>query len=244
MSPGQTASVVVRAQNTGNTTWNKTGANPVRLGTYAPIDRQSPLATGQWISPSRPAGLSESTVEPGGTGTFEFPISIPQNRSSLNERFDLLAEAAAWMEGATADFSMQVNQNYSWVPISQYAYTNSSKTTPANLHDLDPGQTIYVGFVAQNTGNTTWYKGGRFPFNTGASRPYDRVSQFSASGWISPSRPANMIETSVPPGGTGTFEFNLKAPLVTGSYKEYFNILSEVNQWLPDPGLYFDTTVQ
>ena len=47
---GESASVTLSFTNTGTSTWSKTGANPVRLGTYSPIDRTSAFCDSGWPS--------------------------------------------------------------------------------------------------------------------------------------------------------------------------------------------------
>lgn len=135
--------------------------------------------------------------------------------------------------------------SYAWTATAQYAYTDSSKTTGASLANMLPGQRAYVGFKAKNLGNTTWTNTGANPINAGTGRPSNRASAFYDQTWLGYGRPARMLEASVAPGQTGTFEFWITAPhSSTGSFKEYFGILAENKDWMPDIGLYFDITVQ
>jgi hypothetical protein len=126
---------------------------------------------------------------------------------------------------------------YSWSIVSQYAYTDSLKTTGADLTNLYPGQRVYVGFQAKNTGDTTWTSSGSNPIHVGTSSPQDRISAFcDPTTWLGCNRPAALKEASVAPGQTGTFEFWYKAPN-NGTYREYFNLVSEGLKWFNDPGL-------
>ncbi len=244
LSPGQTAWLVVRGTNTGNVPWSNTGPNPVRVGTEGPKERKSRYATPSWLSPSRPGTLVEASVAPGATGTFEFPITIPPGNGSFVERFNLLAEGLTWMNDPGFGYSTRVNGNYSWSLTDQYAFTDSTKTTSANSGNLLPGQTIFIGFKARNTGNATWFQGGAYPVRVGTSHPLERVSSFAAPDWLWNKRPVGLVEASVPPGGIGTFEFSYKAPAQVGVYDEYFTPVAEGIVWMNDIGLYFHTAVQ
>lgn len=137
--------------------------------------------------------------------------------------------------------STRVSSPYAWTLVSQDAYVNSSRTISYTEETtLAPGQTIYVRVKAKNTGSKTWQS---TTTRIGTSNSIDRVSQFQDSTWISSTRPSQLIEPSVLPGATGTFEFALKAPTATGTYKEYFNILLEGEAWLRDIGLYYSLNV-
>ena len=94
--PGQQFRVTISVKNTGTATWTSGGSNPVLLGTYRPADRTSALTAPGWVSPTRPAHLSQASVPPGGTGTFTFPITAPDSAGTDTEYFNLVAEGSAW----------------------------------------------------------------------------------------------------------------------------------------------------
>ncbi|HEX7260089.1 MAG TPA: hypothetical protein VF272_04130 [Candidatus Saccharimonadia bacterium] len=242
LSPGQTVWFVLVAKNTGNTAWLNSGTNPVRLGTEGPKDRHSRYVSPGWLGQSRPANLSEATVAVGANGTFEFPVTVPAGGGTFIERFNLVAEGVDWMNDVGLSYFTRVNHGYSWSLISQYAYTNSAKTTPINLANLTPGQNAYVGIVARNTGSSTWYRTGAYPIDLGTSRPLDRISAFTAAGWLGGARPARMVETAVAPGQNATFEFNFNAS-AAGTYREYFTPVAEGITWMNDIGLNFYSVV-
>ena len=137
---------------------------------------------------------------------------------------------------------------YSWSPVSQYAFTDSSKTTGVDLTNLLVGQKVFVGFQARNTGDTAWTNTGSSPVDAGTTSPQDRNSAFcdtaDSPSWMGCSRPAAMQEASVAPGQTGTFEFWYKAPAQAGTYNEHFSLVAEGIKWMNDNGLYFHTVVK
>jgi hypothetical protein len=71
---GNRAYARLRVKNTGNQTWLRDGAQPVRLGTSRPYDRASVLCDQTWLSCARPTSMKEVSVAPGETATFEFWI--------------------------------------------------------------------------------------------------------------------------------------------------------------------------
>jgi len=135
--------------------------------------------------------------------------------------------------------------DYSWQLLSQYAFTDATKTTATGLSNLAPGQRVYIGFTVRNMGNITWSNTGANPVNVGTLRPLGHTSAFYDSTWLGYSRPTTMKEASVAPGQTATFEFWIKAPESSVSnYSAYFGLVSEGKAWMPDIGMYFGITVQ
>jgi uncharacterized protein YecT (DUF1311 family) len=241
LQPGQTAWIVVRARNTGTATWSSTGSHPVLLATTRPQDHTSALATPQWLRPNRPAAVTPTNVAPGGTGSFEFPIHVPSGPvgGTYKEYFNLVAENLTWFNDQ--GFYIQPRfLSYTWTPISQNAYTDSSMTKQLDLSHLRPSQHAWLVIKAKNTGTATWQRDGAFPVRLGTDAPRDRTSVFQSDNWIGRSRPAALTEESVPPGGTGTFAFAIAAPASGSTVRdEQFNLLAEGLTWFTDPGLYF-----
>lgn len=241
---GQRVFVTVQARNTGNTTWTNTGNNPVRIGTNNPQNRNSIFCDSTWISCARPANLKEPSVAPGATGTFEFWYNIPAVGGTHNEYFNLLAEGSTWMNDLGLYFrSYAAPPSYTWQLTGQYAYTDVNKTTTANLSQLNPGQRVFIGYYAKNTGNVTWLNTGANAVKSGTNNPKDRSSSFCDQTWPSCTRSALLKEASVAPGAIGTFEFWYKAPSNPGEYREHFLPLSEGVNWMNDIGMQFYTQV-
>jgi len=190
--------------------------------------------------------MKESSVAPGATGTFEFWLTVPDNPGSYNERFNLVAEGRTWFSDIGLSYGIGVSPKiYSWQWAGQYAFTDSNKTTPVDLNTLHPGQQVYVGFRAKNTGNQTWSNTGVNPIRVGTMNPLERASPFApGSSWIGPSRPTVLKESSVAPGATGTFEFLMTAPSTLGTYNERFGLLAEGRAWFNDVGLSYGAKVQ
>lgn len=131
--------------------------------------------------------------------------------------------------------STQTNTPYAWSLQAFQIYSDSARTQVfSGDTTVAPGGKVYVRVKATNLGNQTWDPSF---LRLGTFRPMQRSSQFYDSSWYNAFRPAQLVETSVPPGETGTFEFALNAPATTGTYQEYFNLVAENITWLNDLGI-------
>lgn len=235
--PGQTAYVVIVMRNTGNITWTRSGSpNDTRLATYDPWGRQSGFCTGAWIptSPSctRPAMLSEASVAPGATGTFEFPISAPGAVGSYKEAFSPVVDGKTVFSSGVAVVQFNVvPPSYSAQAVWQTVYTDASKSKSLGWNaTLVPGQKAYALIAFKNTSNFTWTRsGGIFDTRLVTYNSWGRQSGFCTGDWIPTSpvctRPAMLNEASVAPGAMGTFEFPISAPGATGIFNESFGLV-------------------
>jgi hypothetical protein len=98
LEQGDTAQQYFDFKNTGDQTWFRDGAVPIRLGTGNPDGHDSPFYTpGDWISPARPTGLDVASVDPGGVGRFTWTTTAPQAIGSYTEYYTPLAELVNWM---------------------------------------------------------------------------------------------------------------------------------------------------
>jgi len=242
LSPGQSGWLVLKIKNTGNTTWNRDGINPIHLGTDVTQDNASPFCAVGWLGCNRPAKLIEATVTPGQTGTFEWPITVPNISGVYREYVTPVMEGVGWLNSTGLNFYMNINHGYTWSSAGQYAYSDSTKTTSVDLLSLSPGQKVYVGLLARNTGDTIWYRDGLYPVHLGTTHNIDRSSSFCDTTWQSCNRPAQLVnasdttKTSVSPGEMADFGFWYVAP-GPGTYYEYFNPVVENITWMNDPGV-------
>jgi hypothetical protein len=103
----------LRAKNTGNQPWRNDGNTPTRLATSRPGDRRSALCDSTWIyiDCNRPALLSESVVQPGETGTFNFWVKTPQvplNNTTYREHFNIIIETKQWLNDVGQYWDYQI----------------------------------------------------------------------------------------------------------------------------------------
>jgi thermitase len=106
---------------------------------------------------------------------------------------------------------------------------------------LSPGQTRSMSLTVKNIGNSAW---DRTRVKLGTFRQMDRASIFSDSSWSGNNRIA-MQESYVEVGGLAHFNFTVTAPSgASGTYKEYFNLVTEGITWMNDLGIYWLVTAE
>ncbi len=156
ITAGASANVTVTVQNTGTAYWYNNGKFPVNLGTYSPIDRTSVFSTPTWLSTTRPAKMTEATVAPGQTATYNFAIKAPGTPNSYNESFSLVADGWAWFNQPT---STAVNVG-AYVPPPEVVSTLSANQSLASNQVLRSQDSRYR-LVMQSDGNLVLYSPNR-----------------------------------------------------------------------------------
>jgi hypothetical protein len=227
---GRTIHITVNAKNTGSATWKNTF---VKLATSNPHNRNSVFKDSSWLSKNRPAKLEEPSVSPGGTGTFKFSITAPDKDRLYSEEFKLVAEGKAWMKDSPKfKLNLIVSNPYNGLITKVSKYRNSALTKPVDTKTLVQDQKAYIKVKAKNTGQNTWSSA--VNTRTATVNP-SSSSAFSAAGWEEHNRPAYLSESSVAPGQTGTFIFEIDAPSTNGTYTQPFQLVSDGQSggWMP-----------
>ena len=236
MEPNSTQLITVIAKNSSNLTWSKTGSGPIWLGTWQP-GRPSAVAVpsgDKWPSSTRLTQMNEGSVAPGATAGFQFNVHVPSS-GNYYERLNLVSEGVSWFNDTGLTLYLH-GKNFSWQPL----WSSLSTGNP----NIGAGQTFDVTIKARNSGETTWTKGSSFPVRLGTASPLNRGSAFYYPSWINDTRPASLIEDSVPPGSDGTFTFTARAPSSPGPHYEYFDLVAEGQAWASDNGFYVYINVQ
>ena len=237
--PGDVVWVRLQARNTGSATWRRAGSNPLVLGTAQPINRTSQFASSAWVSATRPARLQQDSVAPGAVGTFVFPLTMPASTGGgqTREYFNLVAEGLTWLNEDNGFFIAPRAGSYTASFVDQAAYVDAAHTGQADLGHLRPGQRAFVVIHVRNSGTATWTNTGPRVIRLGTDGPRDRHSAFRDASWLGDNRPAALKEASVPPGGVGTFEFSVTAPLGATTADENFRVVAEGVGWLDNPAI-------
>ncbi len=119
---------------------------------------------------------------------------------------------------------------WGWTPVSTEVFADAQRTVKfTDKPTIQPGGYIYIRIKAQNSGTKVWQKSF---LHLGTQNPQDHTSQFSTTSWLDGARPTGMIENTVDIGQTATFEFTMKAPNQTGSYRESFRGVADGISWL------------
>lgn len=236
LSPGESADLTVTVKNTGTSAWQNYGTNPVNFGLVDPTTRTSLFKGNGWYTANRPAHMTESSVQVGGSTTFTVNVKAPASITPgvYKESFNLVSEGYGFFKSPTIWWNITVPSPYKGQVTSQTPYPT-----------LRPDAYTTLNVSVKNTGSSAWQNYGANPVHLAVANPTSRTSIFR-QGWVSDNRPARLTQPSVQPGGTGTFSFIVKAPSnqAPGVYREYFNLVAENYSFFTNDSLmYWDITV-
>lgn len=231
LEPNQRYVARITGVNTGSATWRNNSTIPVHLG----LGNMSQFCTSGWPSCNRPAKLTETSVAPGQTGSFEFTFQAPSKPGYYSEYFTPVAEMFSWFNNdPESGFGVRVLSpgTFTW-STQGYRIMNEGKT-----QDVDPGylqrNTRYTAILkATNTGTATWNN--QYPVVLAAT---SGTSSLCVNTWHAPcNRIVRVTESSVAPGQVGTFEFTFQTPGGgTGRfpYRQQFKPVVEMYTWFND----------
>ncbi len=224
--------IKVSALNSGGNTWSNAWTH---VATIDPQDRNSVFQDSSWLWNNRAAGLMESSVGSNQTGTFEYSMTTPNTDGEYHEDFGLIADNQPWgwmQDSATFGFDIHVSNPFNGIVTGAGTYSDSNYTMPIDAREMGYGQKIYVRAKIKNTGTQTWSNSYT---NMATVGPQDRTSPFRDSSWSTFDRPTAMLESSVAPGQTGTFDFSITAPSISGNYWESYGLVADgqASGWMP-----------
>lgn len=104
---GQKVQWVVAFTNTGTGGWSSSGTE-LHLGTAAPIDGASRLATSSWLTANRPARQTTSYVGPGQQAWFVVELVAPAQPGTYRLRIRPVIDGLTWLEDAGAYVDLTV----------------------------------------------------------------------------------------------------------------------------------------
>jgi hypothetical protein len=105
---------------------------------------------------------------------------------------------------------------------------------------LAPGTSTSLTVKFQNTGSATWQRGVvGMQANLGLNGDTLAFASLGMNdGWMSANRLATTVESSVAPGQTGTFTFNVRAPSTPGTYRLPLRPVIDGVTWMEDSGVF------
>lgn len=115
---------------------------------------------------------------------------------------------------------------------ADYVTYSGYRVGPAPVISAAPGETKTVDLVFKNTGKVTWSNSSRAYVSAYTVKPRYHASLFRSAGWASSSQTPRILETSVPPGKTGTIRLTLTAPKTAGAYTEAIQLAAEDASWV------------
>ena len=223
-----------------------------------------------WLADNRPSAIDgrvtdtakmtsvpDAQIGQGETAYIQVPFYVGSqiNPGSYPEHVNLVMEGVSWLPDVGAYFPISV----ATAPALDSQYVSASYSRPTN--NLHPGDELTVTLAVKNTGRNGWATDGDNAVKLGTAHPYDRSSAFAVltglDPWLSANR-ASKIEgkltdlatlastpvSAIMPGETAVFKLPLKVPdLQPGTHNEYFNLVIDGQQWLPDDGMFVPITI-
>ena len=170
---------------------------------------------------------------------YDYQVIIPQRPlaagTTYHVRFDINVNSV--MTTNEWDFTTAGGSVASAPPApSFHAAFQSESAWPT----LAPGTSASLTVKFQNTGTATWQKGvaGK-QANLGLNGDTLAFANLGMNdGWLSANRLATTVESSVAPGQTGTFTFNVRAPSTPGTYQLPLRPVIDGVTWMEDSGVF------
>jgi hypothetical protein len=188
MTPGQTASVTVTMQNTGETAW--TAAEGYQLGSQNPQDNQT------W-------GINRvmlpNSVPPGSQATFTFNITAPSAPGIYNFQWRMVQDGVEWFGDITQNRQITIPNSGN---LAQFI----SQVVPRRAFT---GETLDVSVTMKNIGSTTWTAGTNY--RLGSQNPQDNlrwgINRVALPHSVPPGSQVTFTFTVPAPGIAGNYSF-------------------------------------
>jgi hypothetical protein len=235
MQPASTSQATLLFRNTGTKTWTKgVAGSQVALGVNGDSGAFSALGMNVgWPSANRVAVQNEASVGPGATASFTFAFKVPFSAGTVRIPLRPVVDGVAWLEdqGVFLPVTTVVDYHSRWVSESEFPTLRVGQLSGP------------LSIVFRNAGSQAWTRGTLGQEARLAVNQDD--AQWAALGvnWLSANRVAAQIETTVVPGGTGTFTFQVRAPMTPGLYAIHLRPVIDAVTWMEDQGVFLYITV-
>jgi hypothetical protein len=230
LQPASTSQVTLVFRNTGTKTWMKgVAGSQVTLGVNGDNATFSAMGLNVgWPSANRVAVQNEASVPPGGVGSFTFVVRAPFNAGTVRIPLRPVVDGVAWLEDQGI-----------YVPVTTVVDYHSRWVSESAFPTLRVGQQSGpLSVVFRNAGSQSWVRGvlgqeARLAVN-------QDNAQWAALGvnWLSANRVAAQSEGTVVPGATGTFSFQVQAPMTPGLYAIHLRPVIDAVTWMEDEGVF------
>jgi len=173
---------------------------------------------------------------------YDYQVIIPQrplaSGTTYHVRFDINVNSV--MTTNEWDFTTAGGSGGSSVLPTPAPSFHAAFQSESAWPTLAPGASTTLTVKFQNTGTATWQKGvagqqANLGLN-GDSLVFANLGM--NNGWLSANRLATTVESTVPPGQTGTFTFSVRAPLAPGTYSLPLRPVIDGVTWMEDSGVF------
>jgi len=243
--PGEAVSMSVTFRNIQGVAWsNSLPPTNLAIDKYQDENFLKRFKHSSWLSDYRIAALPQAEVANGAEATYNFTIKIPDDISPGSYRFyvRLVQDGFSWFDNP------DINGGAWWeikVPKPTAEYVSQSEYPTLYRGDA---QVLWVKF--RNTTGKTWPSSGPHPVILGLDKYWASETAWQGPGWISKNRMTVAQEGEVPPGGIGTYRFNIYVPpsMPSGKHRFYVRLVAEGFSWFDNPdingGAWWEITVQ
>lgn len=211
IAAGGNSSIAVALTNTGNQTWNTTGANPVNLSLHW---YDAAGGTVLWDGPRTPLGAA---VEPGASRTITSIVTAPPVPGAYLLRFALVKEGVAWFPPSNP------------LPITALAGFVAT-LTPPTLPAFIAGGTYDVPIVLRNAGAAAWNATGTNPVNVSYHWSDGAGKAVIWDGIRTP------LAATVGPGASANVTLKIGTPRDPGTYTLTIDLVREGIGWFASFG--------
>lgn len=172
---------------------------------------------------------------------YDYQVIIPQHpltsSTTYHVRFDINVNGQ--MVTNEWDFTT-AGGSTSAVPAPTTPTFHAAFQSESAWPTLSPGASTTLTVRFANAGTATWQRGvvGK-QANLGLNGDSLAFAALGMNdGWLSANRLATTTEASVGPGQTGTFTFNVRAPLTPGTYRLPLRPVIDGVTWMEDSGVF------
>lgn len=230
--PGEVVDLSVTFLNTQAASWtNYSHSTNLAIDKYQDEALLSKFQHSSWLSANRIARLSQTELTAGSSATYSFQIKIPADLSAGSYRFyvRLVQEGFAWFDNPDTNGGAWWEIN---IPRPTAEYVSQSEYPTLMRGDA---QVMWVKF--KNTSNKTWRADDPHPVRLAIDKYWADKTAWQGPGWISENRLVRAQEGEVPPGGIGTYRFNIFVPqdMPSGQHKFYVRLVAEHFSWFDNP---------
>lgn len=173
---------------------------------------------------------------------YDYQVIVPQKPlaagTTYHVRFDINVNGV--MATNEWDFTTAGAGGSSVLPPAPTQTFHSAFVSESAWPTLAPGTSTSLTVKFQNTGTATWQKGvvGK-QANLGLNGDTVAFANLGMNdGWMSANRLATTVESTVAPGQTGTFTFNVRAPATPGTYRLPLRPVVDGVTWMEDSGVF------
>ena len=171
---------------------------------------------------------------------YDYQVIVPQKPlaagTTYHVRFDINVNGVM----ATNEWDFTTAGASGSVPPAPTQTFHSAFQSESAWPTLVPGTSTSLTVKFQNTGTATWQTGvaGK-QANLGLNGDTLAFASLGMNdGWMSGNRLATTVESTVAPGQTGTFTFNVRAPTIPGTYRLPLRPVIEGVTWMEDSGVF------